>query len=123
MMDRSDTGKQKERPEPRNMMRFLGIAAEVAQDTTYIRNTRIPNPMKHFPNDPLKRTVDKYFRDAVGGPLYIDEPTTALDIKYCEEKAKVMRIERARYAYIAPDMDIGDVRAQLETYESERGVG
>lgn len=103
-----------------DVKQYLGLSAQVAQDTTYIRNTRYPNAAKHFPVDPIMRTVDKYFRDAVGGPLYLDEPQTELDIARCKKKAEVMRIERLRYAYIAPDMELEDVLAQLE--EGSRGV-
>lgn len=114
-------GKPKEWPERKDVRELLGLSAEVAGDMFYIRNTRIPNAATHFPTDPLKRTVDKYFGDAKGGPLYIDEPVTESDIEICKEKAAAMAKEGVRYAYIAPDMELKDVLAQLEP-EAERGV-
>lgn len=106
--------KQRELPDPIDRSALSGMGGEIAEDHFYVRNSRIPNAQSHFPVDPLKRTVDKYFEMAKGGPLYIDEPLTESDIKICQEKAVAMKKENARYAYITRDMDIEDVRKQID---------
>jgi hypothetical protein len=112
--------RQRDLPEPKDPRIAAGLAGEIAQDFFYVRNSRIPNAVKHFPVDPLKRTVDKYFERAAGGPLYIDEPVTESEIKICQEKAKIMELERARYAYITQEMELDDV---LRQFEKEPDIG
>lgn len=110
--------------EPRDMREFLGLAAEIAQDTTYVRNSRWEGSREDFPHEPTLRTCDKYFKDAEGGPLYIDEPVTKADLANCKRKAEALRARGLRYVYIdrgprGIDPDIEDVMAQLE---DTRGV-
>jgi hypothetical protein len=88
--------------------KYLGIAAEVAQDTVYMSNTRWDNAEKHFPVDPLLRTTDKYFPYAAGGALYIDQPSTAGEVRECKRKAEAMRKEGLRYCYVPPFLDVTD---------------
>lgn len=109
-----------ELPEPRDMKAYLGLSAEVAQDTIYTRNTRTPNGMVYFPTEPIMRTIDKFFIGAVGGPLYIDEPQTETDIKRCLRKVPMMKEQGHRYCYITPEMDLEEVLIQLEG--DHRGV-
>lgn len=85
---------------------YLGVAAEVAQDTVYMSHTRWTNADKHFPHDPLLRTVDRYFPHAVGGPLHVDQPTTAQDVENCKRKAEAMKSEGLRYCYVPPSTDV-----------------
>lgn len=94
---------------------YLGLSAQVAQDTNCTRNTRLPNGSEYFPVHPAKRTIDKYFQFAKGGPLYIDEPITKGDEAVCLEKAVIMKKMGLRYCYIGSEMELGDVLAQLET--------
>ncbi len=70
-------GKRADKQDPKQE---IGLAAQVAGITTYVKNWRIPHAQKNFPYDPLMRTVDKYFQYAKGGPLYIDEPTNPADV-------------------------------------------
>lgn len=105
---------EKPLPEPRDMQEFLGLAAQVAKDTDYVRNTRWQNAMVHFPVDPLMRTVEKYFKHAKGGPLFVDTPQTLKEVEDCKVKAMAMAKEGLRYCYIAPEMELEDVTAQLE---------
>lgn len=83
---------------------FLGLAAKLAQDTQYTGNWRIPNALKHFPTDPILRTVEKYFPYAVGGPIYIDEPTDDVELEQCQKKAIALHEEGMRYFIITREM-------------------
>lgn len=106
--------RQRDLPEPRDRQALAGIGGIIAKDYFYIRNSRLPNAQKHFPVDPIKRTADKCFSHAVGGALYIDEPTSLAEVKICKEKALAMKLEGVRYAYIDQDMELEDVLKQLE---------
>lgn len=115
-----ESSRVKELPEPRNMKQFLGLSAQIAQDTVYCRNMKFPRGIEFFPTDPLMRTCDKYFQFAVGGPLWVDEPSDPVDIRRCIEKAKVMEVLGLRYVYISDDAELEDVLKQLK--ERPRGV-
>jgi hypothetical protein len=97
---------------------LIGLAAEVAQDTMYIRNTHWDNAEEYFPVDPIFRTVDKFFPHAAGGPLYVDQPETDSDIEVCKRKAEAMVKEGLRYCYISKDMDLVDIIKQMNSEDS-----
>lgn len=111
---------QKEYPPRKDQKELLGMSAEIANDFMYVRNTRIPNAVKNYPYTPHMRTVTKFFKEAEGGPLYIDEPTSDREVQECKHKALIMAKEGVRYCYIAKDMELSQVMAQLE--EGARGV-
>lgn len=103
-------GKTGDRQDP---VREIGLAAQVAGSTTYVRNWKIPRAREHFPFDPLMRSVDKYFQFAKGGPLFVDEPKTPADIERCKQKAKVAAKEGIRYCYVTLGMKIDEARKQI----------
>lgn len=114
----------RELPEPRDMVEYLGLAAEVAESVVYVRNSRWPGAAEDFPHEPALRTCDKYFREAKGGPLYIDEPVTRADVAACRRKATALAARGFRYVYIdrgpsGLDPSVESVLAQLG---GERGV-
>jgi hypothetical protein len=97
----------------------LTIAGKIAKSPIYCRNYKIPNAIRHFPVEPLMRTVDKYFQFADGGPLWVDEPVSERDVINCRRKAEAMAKEKARYAYIEKDMTLNDVLGQLDSHQKE----
>ncbi len=101
------------RPDVQDPAREIGLAAQVAGITTYVKNWRLPRARENFPHDPLMRTVDKYFQYAKGGPLYVDEPTNPTDVERCKAKAKVAAKEKIRYCYILPEMKLDEARKQI----------
>ncbi len=109
---RAMNGRQRDQRTPEER---IGLAAQVAQNTMHVRNWKYKNADKHFPYDPLARRVDKYFQNAKGGPLYVDEPMEATDLERCKKKAKVMAIEGLRYCFIEREAKLSDVLKQLET--------
>lgn len=100
--------------EPRDVNKFLGVAAQLAKSTVYCGNWKFKNAEKHFPHAPLMRTVDKYFPYANGGPLFVDQPVTEQDETACQKKAKAMKQEGQRYVYITKDMNLEDALVQMK---------
>lgn len=92
----------------------LGMAAKVAESSIYTRNWKFKNADQHYPHHPVMRRVEKHFPYAVGGPLFLDEPTADLEIQECKQKALVMAQEGLRYCYITRDMTLEEVRKQLK---------
>lgn len=108
--------KSADKPKERDVLDradLLGVSAEVAQDTLCNRNWPWKNARSHFPLDPLMRTVDKFYPNAKGGPLYVDEPETEGDAKRYEKKRAVMKVEGLRYIVVTRDMTAVDARKQL----------
>jgi hypothetical protein len=114
--------------EPSDAREFLGLSAEIAQDTIYVRNSRWDGAREDFPHEPRLRTCGKYFAGAVGGPLYIDEPVTKRDVSDCKRKAALMRARGLRYVYIhringmdpQPETVLAQLNAPAES--EQRGV-
>lgn len=100
--------------EPRNMEQYLGLAAQVAESTIYCGNWKFKNAEKHFPHDPLLRTVDKFFPYAKGGALFVDEPRSKRDEEHCQRKAKAIHEEGQRYVYLLSEMNLDEAMQQLE---------
>lgn len=104
-------GRQRDQRTPEER---IGLAAKVAENTLHVRNWKFKNADRHFPHEPLLRRVDKYFGQAKGGPLYVDEPVSDLDVNHCKRKAVVMASEGLRYCYLTKDMNLSDALKQLE---------
>lgn len=88
-----------------NHEQYLGVTAKIAGTTICNRNWKFKNCDKHFPVEPLLRTVDKYYPGAKGGPLYADEPVTEEDEKDCVRKAKALKSEGLRYIWVKTNDD------------------
>lgn len=54
-------------------------------------NYRIPHAEMHYPIDIESRFVSKYFPNAIGGPLYVDEPKTQAQMIKAYEKQKLLK--------------------------------
>jgi hypothetical protein len=108
--------------QPRDMAEYIGLAAEVAQDTVYVRNTHWDGAEKFFETEPLMKTVDKWFPYAVGGPLYVDSPTSKSEERDCIRKAEAMKKLGYRYCYIGENMDLDEVQSQLKEEAPRVGV-
>lgn len=75
-------------------------AERLAGDRICQMNWRWPEAAEDFIDEPWLRCVRKYFRDAEGGPLLIDEPTTPEELVRCERKAVKLRARGYRYAIL-----------------------
>lgn len=103
------------------------LAEKVAGNKTGCQsNYKIPQAEKHFPVDINSRFVDKYYPYAVGGPLYVDEPTTEYKMIKAYEKQKILRKMGLRSlvieSYGKNDMALKDLNSSLaDCYEQLEG--
>lgn len=100
--------------DPLDRVALLGLAAQISESTIYCGNWKFQNALKHFPHEPMLRTVDRRFPYAKGGPLLVDQPNSDLEEAECVRKAKAIASEGLRYVYISKDMTLGDLDAQLK---------
>lgn len=96
---------------------YLGMAFQIAESEVYCGNWKFKNADKHFPYNPLLRTVDRYFPYAKGGPLFLDLVQTKNEEQGCKLKAAAMKYEGQRYVYITAEMTLQDAIDQLEGKE------
>lgn len=89
---------------------FRTLAEQVAQSKDVIGNWKIPNADKLFPVDIDSRFVDKYFPNAKGGPLYVDEPTTEVKMVKAYEKQKHLKKMGHRSIVIEKDAAFKDLQ-------------
>ena len=112
---KAEAKKLNPKPDEQNAPTLASLACKVAGTNVSTGNWKFKNADKHFPHDPVSRRVDRYFGNAVGGPLYVDYAHGAEDVKRCQKKAAILAQEGLRYCYIEDDMELEDVLAQLET--------
>lgn len=81
---------------------FVTIAERIAKDSMHYKHYKWPGADREFPEsiDAPMRFVSKYFPYAEGGPLYVDEPKTALEARRCAEKAELFKKWKMRYVII-----------------------
>jgi len=89
-------------------------ADKIAKSRLYVRNWQWPGAREDFPHEPGMRAVDKYYPYAAGGPLLVDEPTTARDLDDAKRRAKFVQKRGYRYVYLTRDMDEHDAMLVLK---------
>lgn len=94
-------------------VRGHGLASKIAESDLSSRNFKFKDAETHFPLRPTWRTVDRYFPNAKGGPLLVDEPEDKADIDACAEKAKVLKKLGYRYVYLTKETDEYAARQML----------
>jgi hypothetical protein len=101
-------------------IQFKSLALQVAQSEYFFRNYGVPCLKLNHPVSPRFWTVDQYFPDAIGGPLYVDTVRTLVDddaqeglVDAHKDRAKVMKKAGLRYCYITHEMTLSDVLIQL----------
>lgn len=78
---------------------LLSLTDRLAGDRFYYRNHYYAGGDAAFPgrdNEKLRR-VDKYYPNAQGGPLFIDEPRFPSEIALCEKKKAILESQGVRY--------------------------
>lgn len=93
--------------------RFVATSDQLAESNDYIRNWKWPCSDELFPNDPDMRLVDKYYVNAKGGPLLVDEPRgkQAVDLAY--KKQKVLKARGFRHVVIEEQAVFIDLLEQI----------
>ena len=94
--------------------KFRSMSEELAQSDLFVGKWMFPEARTKFPDEPWMRYVDKYFPYAKGGPLLIDEPRYADDLKKCERKAPHLYALGFRYVVIKPQMTMHEAVMELE---------
>ena len=74
-------------------------AERLAGDHLCVMNWRFPEAADHFPVEPWMRSVTKYFRDAVGGPLAIDEPEAGYQLDRARIREPILRKLGKKYGF------------------------
>jgi hypothetical protein len=74
-------------------------AERLAGDRICLMNWKFPEAADHFPVEPWMRTVTKYFRDAVGGPLAIDEPELPYQVERAERRRPILKELGEKYGF------------------------
>ncbi len=95
--------------EPRTRNATQCLANDVAQTDFYQRNFRYPGAGEDFPVEPWYRTVAKYYPNTEFGPLFVDEPTTDLDVEKCiKRKAPKLHARGLLYVILDKSMSLED---------------
>ncbi len=106
---------------PERRQRSVGepIASDVAKTRIHIRNWRWPGAVNDFTLEPWLRTVDRFYINAVGGPLAVDEPRprTGLGFEDCRRKAKALFKRGIRYLVIEDGMSLTSALLRLEQWD------
>lgn len=96
--------------------KYSSTSDEVAESTVFFRNWKWDAENKHHPDstEALERFVTKYYPYAIGGPLYVDEPTTQLQLKRSLEKQKKLRKLGLRVIVVQLDTTYFQALEQLD---------
>ena len=91
-------------------------AQKVAGHPMWHKNWGYRGGIDVFPHSASMRYVLWYFPHAIGGPLYIDEPTTKQEIEACEKKSKAIKVlnNGYRYIYITTEMSVAEALTELD---------
>lgn len=94
---------------------FLYPIERVTLDHTVIRNVKYPGADQDYPEDQhaLFRFVSKYYPNAQGGPLYVDEPRNENEIYRAHERQAKMKARKLRHVVVDSDSTYEDLMMQL----------
>lgn len=87
----------------------------LAQDNLVIRNVKYPGADEDYPFDQyaLFRFVSKIYPNAVGGPLYVDEPKNDVEIHRAYERHEKMKKRNLRHVIVESDTTFDHLLEQL----------
>lgn len=74
-------------------------AERLAGTRLCVMNWKFPEALESFPTEPWLRTVTKYFRDAEGGLLAIDEPELPYQVERCKKREPILRKIAKKYGF------------------------
>lgn len=93
--------------------RFIATSDQLAESHDFIRNWKWPGSDELFPNDPDMRLVDKYYMNAKGGPLLVDEPRGKQEVDLAYKKQKVLKARGFRHLVIEEQAIFIDLLEQI----------
>lgn len=89
------------------------ISEKIAESRVLFRSWKNDGLKAAFPHERRLWTTEKYYPDAKGGPLYIDEPQGTQEVAECERKREVMKKLGHRYLVIRVGTDLFAAMQQL----------
>ncbi len=94
---------------------FLYPLERITQSKLCFRKEKFPGADDVYPepHQALYRFVSKFYPNAVGGPLYVDEPQNELEIHRAYERQKVMKKLKLRYLIVEKDSTYDMLLEQL----------
>jgi hypothetical protein len=94
---------------------YLYPIERITQDHTVVRNVKFPDADKYYPNSTqaLFRFVSKFYPNAKGGPLWVDEPKNEGEIYRAYERQKVMKKIGLRHVVYEKDTSYENLLEQL----------
>lgn len=92
---------------------LTSVADKIAGDVFHYKNWYYPNSRIYFPEHGELRFVEKYYPNAKGGPLYVDEPLFEADITDCYKKLPALKDQGLRYVIIKPGQTIDNVCSEF----------
>lgn len=100
---------------------FVTVSDQIAESKIFYRNWKWPKCYEVFPNSlhAAKRFVTKYYPNAVGGPLYVDEPRTPKEKQDALEKQKILRKQGIRHIIVDGETDYFKALEQLDPMRFE----
>jgi len=82
--------------------RLKNMIENISGDKFCYINFYYPGGRDHFPENEKLWRVDRYYPNAVGGPLFVDEPRFEYEIQNCKLKSGVMKEMGHRYIICLP---------------------
>ena len=92
------------------------IKEHITTHDTCFKNYSYPKAQELFPHEPAKWSVDRYYpltRKEIGGPVFMDQPMYADDLKICEKKAEHFKRLGLKYIILKKDTDLQSAMEQL----------
>lgn len=89
------------------------LTDRLAGDEFFVTKWKMPKASEYFPTEWRMQHADLYYPYAVGGPLFIDQPTTTADIALCERKRQTLLKTEIRYIYVLGGQSENDVREAM----------
>jgi hypothetical protein len=98
-----------------NKKQLLYPLEKIAQDTLVIRNVKYPGADEDYPLEQhaLFRFVSKLYPNAVGGPLYVDEPRNDVEVHRAYERHERMKLKKIRHVVVERDTSYEHLLEQL----------
>lgn len=98
-----------------NKKQLLYPIEKIAQDKLIILNVKYPGADEDYPHvqHALFRFVSKVFPNAVGGPLYVDEPRNPNEIHRAYDRHEKMKERNLRHVVVEKDTTFEHMLEQL----------
>lgn len=94
--------------------KFQDRAEKLAGSKDWVRNHTFHELVEKVPHEPKLWSVDRYFPQAIGGPLVVEEPVMDYQRALCEKRRPLIEAMGMRYLVLLTDMDETQDNEELE---------